>query len=220
MSSPHRLSTPRAAGLAGVLFAILFAASIILIHGALPEGAAPGSQWLEAGNLRLRIASLLMPFAGISFLWFIGVVRDGLGNYEDRFFATVFFGSGLLFLAMVFSASAIGAGLAASGHLIDAPGGQNDVAAFGQMEVLSLTKTYAVRMAAVFMISLATIWLKTKLMPRWLVYTTYASAVGLLLSSDLSMWIALVFPFWVLLVSVLALVRSGVIDLHHDDGVT
>ena len=59
-----------------------------------------------------------------------------------------------------------------------------------------------------------------KLMPRWLVYTTYASAVGLLFSSDLSMWIALVFPFWVLLVSVLALVRSGVIDLHHDDGVT
>ena len=57
-------------------------------------------------------------------------------------------------------------------------------------------------------------------MPRWLVYTTYASAVGLLFSSDLSMWIALVFPFWVLLVSVLALVRSGVIDLHHDDGVT
>ena len=220
MSSPHRLSTPRAAGLAGVLFAILFGASIILIHSALPEGAAPGSQWLDAGSLRLRIASLLMPFAGISFLWFIGVVREGLGGYEDRFFSTVFFGSGLLFLAMVFSSSAIGAGLAASGHLIDSAAGHNDVAAFGQMEVLSLTKTYAVRMAAVFMISLATIWLKTGLMPRWLVYTTYASAVGLLLSSDLSMWIALVFPVWVLIVSLLALVRSGVIDLHHDDGGT
>ncbi len=217
MSSPHRLSTPRAAGLAGVLFAILFGASIILIHSALPEGAVPGSQWLDAGSARLRIASILMPFAGISFLWFIGVVRDGLGNYEDRFFSTVFFGSGLLFLAMVFSSSAIGSGLAASGHLIDAVGAQNDVAAFGQMELLALTKTYAIRMAAVFMISLATIWLKTGLMQRWLVYTTYASAVGLLLISDLSMWIALVFPVWVLIVSVLALVRSGVIDLRHDE---
>ena len=82
---------------------------------------------------------------------------------------------------------------------------------------LALTKTYAVRMAAVFMMSLATIWLKTGLMRRWLVFTTYGAAVGLLLSSDLSMWIALVFPAWVLLVSVLALVRSGVIDLRHDD---
>jgi len=217
MSSPHRLSTPRAAGVAGVLFAVLFATSLILIHGALPEGAAPGSQWLDAGSLRLKTASILMPFAGICFLWFIGVVRDGLGHYEDRFFATVFFGSGLLFLAMIFNASAIGAGLAASGHLIDVAGASNDVAAFGQMALLALTKTYAIRMAAVFMISLATIWLKTGLMPRWLVFTTYGSAIGLLLSSDLSMWIALVFPAWVLLVSVLALVRSGVIDLRHDD---
>ena len=87
----------------------------------------------------------------------------------------------------------------------------------GQMALLALTKTYAIRMAAVFMISLATIWLKTGLMQRWLVFTTYGSAIGLLLSSDLSMWIALVFPAWVLLVSVLALVRSGVIDLRHDD---
>ena len=58
------------------------------------------------------------------------------------------------------------------------------------------------------------------LMRRWLVFTTYGAAVGLLLSSDLSMWIALVFPAWVLLVSVLALVRSGVIDLHHDEAGT
>ena len=40
----------------------------------------------------------LIPFAGIAFLWFIGVLRDRLGEQEDRFFATVFFGSGLLFL--------------------------------------------------------------------------------------------------------------------------
>jgi hypothetical protein len=37
-----------------------------------------------------------VPFAGIAFLWFIGMLRDRLGEFEDRFFATVFFGSGLL----------------------------------------------------------------------------------------------------------------------------
>lgn len=33
--------------------------------------------------------------AGIAFLWFIGVIRDRSGAHEDRFFATVFLGSGL-----------------------------------------------------------------------------------------------------------------------------
>jgi hypothetical protein len=72
-------------------------------------------------------------------------------------------------------------------------------------------------MAAVFMISLATIWLKTRLMPKWLVYGTYTLAIALLIASDVSMWITLAFPFWVLVVSLLALTRAGVIDLHFLD---
>jgi hypothetical protein len=67
------------------------------------------------------------------------------------------------------------------------------------------------------MFSLATIWLKTRLMPRWLVFGTYAVAIAILIASDVSMWITMLFPVWVLVVSVLALVRSGVIDLHFDD---
>ncbi len=209
----NRLTTPRAAGLAGVLFAVLFSSAIILIRTALPEGAAPGSQWLDGMTGQLRVASVLMPFAGICFLWFIGVVRDGLGDYEDRFFASVFFGSGLLFLAMIFVSSAVGAGMVAlSATLGSSPG--SPVAVFGQTVLVALNKTYAIRMAAVFMISLATIWLKTGLMPRWLTGLTYASAFCLLVVSDLSMWIVLAFPVWVLLVSLLALVRAGVIDLR------
>ena len=83
--------------------------------------------------------------------------------------------------------------------------------------LLAIAKTYALRMAAVFMISLATIWLKTGLMPRWLVIVTYLVALGLLLASDISMWLTLTFPIWVLVVSLLLLTRAGVIDLHHDD---
>lgn len=204
----HRLSTPRAAAFAGVLFALLFGAALFLIHAALPEGAEPGSQWLSAGSAKLKVAAILMPFAGICFLWFMGVVRDGLGRYEDKFFSTVFIGSGLLFLAMMFVASGVGAGLERSGALM-----HSDVATFGQMLLLTISKTYALRMAAVFMISLATIWLKTGLMPRWLVGVTYLVAVLLLLGSDVTMWLTLVFPCWVLVVSLLLLIRAGVIDL-------
>ncbi|CAN5877137.1 hypothetical protein BH09ACT7_BH09ACT7_57880 [soil metagenome] len=216
MRQPHRLTTPRAAAFAGVLFAVLFATALILIRTALPEGAAPGSQWLDVGSTKIRVATILMPFAGISFLWFIGVVRDGFGQFEDKFFSTVFIGSGLLFLAMIFASSAVGAGLVASAGAIDASDG-SAVATFGRMMLLALTKTYALRMGAVFMMSLATIWLRTGLMPRWLVLVTYVSAVALLIVSDISMWIALAFPLWVLVVSLLVLNRAGVIDLHRDE---
>ncbi|MET0699716.1 MAG: hypothetical protein ABWY93_08620 [Mycobacterium sp.] len=218
LPQPHRLNTPRAAALAGVLFAILFATALTLIRLALPEGAAPGSQWLDVGSTKLRVASILMPFAGITFLWFIGVVRDGFGQFEDKFFSTVFIGSGLLFLAMIFASSAVGAGLVASSGAIDAAD-SSAVATFGRMMLLGLTKTYALRMGAVFMMSLATIWLRTGLMPRWLVLVTYVLAVCLLAVSDISMWITLVFPLWVLVVSLLVLVHAGVIDLHRDEPV-
>lgn len=212
----RRLTTPRAAAVAGVLFALLFSTALVLIRTALPAGAEPGSQWIEGASGQLRVSAILMPFAGITFLWFIGVIRDGFGKYEDKFFATVFIGSGLLFLAMLFTASAVGAGLAAS------RAGQADVtvldevALFGQGMLHTLTATYGIRMAAVFMMSLATIWLRTGLMPRWLVIITYLVAVGLLIAGDISLWMVLAFPVWVLVVSMLLLTRAGVIDLHHE----
>jgi hypothetical protein len=202
------LSTPRAAAVAGVLFALLFGTALALIRTALPEGAEAGAQWIDDGGHRIKIASILLPFSGIAFLWFIGVVRDGFGGFEDKFFSSVFIGSGLLFLATMFTTAAVGVSLEHS---------SGEVATFGQTLLLTLTKTYMLRMAAVFMISLATIWLKTGLMPRWLVGVTYVVAVGLLLASDISMWLTLAFPSWVLVVSVLLLVRAGVIDLDREE---
>jgi hypothetical protein len=212
------LSTPRAAGFAGVLFALLFGTVLVLIRTALPEGGEHDSQWVDGSADKLKVAALMMPFAGITFLWFIGVVRDGIGKYEDKFFASVFLGSGLLFLAMTFVASAVGAGLVAGRRLKVDEAAHDEVAAFGQALLTTLTNTYALRMGAVFMISLATIWLKTRLMPTWLIAGTYLFAVSLLIAADISMWVTLVFPAWVLVVSLLALVRAGVIDPHfHDD---
>jgi len=213
--SLHRLTTPRAAAFAGVLFAVVFATAMILIRTALPEGAEPGSQWLESGGPRIRVASELMPFAGICFLWFIGVVRANFGKYEDRFFATVFLGSGLLFLAMIFASSAVGASLAAAHDAVQVPLSGSDAGVFGQMLELKLSKTYALRMAAVFMMSLAVMWWRTGLMPRWLAIMSYLLALALIIGGDISMWLTLVFPAWVLTVSVLFLVRAGMFESHR-----
>lgn len=208
----RRLTTPRAAALAGVVFALLFGAVLILIRTNMPEGVQGSAQWLTSRRSAIATATVLMPFAGISFLWFIGAVRDGLGRYEDRFFATVFLGSGLLFLAMMFVSTSAAAGLVAANTAVTDPAAHAEVIDFGKMVVLSSSETYGVRMAAVFMMSLATIWLRTGLMPRWLVGLSYLTAVALLLASELSMWVTMAFPVWVLVVSGLLLARAGLFE--------
>ena len=145
-------------------------------------------------------------------MWFIGVVRDGLGRYEDKFFASVFLGSGVLFLAMIFVSTAVAAGLVASNAGVTDPSAHAETIQFGKMVMLAASQTYAVRMAAVFMMSLATIWLRTGLMPRWLVGLSYFSAVALLLAGNISMWITMVFPVWVLMVSGSLFARAGLFE--------
>jgi hypothetical protein len=208
----RQLKTPRAAALAGVLFAVLFGAVIILIRLRMPEGLQDSASWLSSSQSGIATAAVLMPFAGISFLWFIGVVRDGFGRYEDRFFASVFLGSGLLFLAMMFVATAVAAGLVAINPADIDPAAHSQIVDFGKMVVLKTTKTYAIRMAAVFMISAATIWLRTGLMPRWLALLTYVVAVAILVASDVSMWVTMAFPVWVLTVSAMFLLRAGLFE--------
>jgi hypothetical protein len=218
MTTAHfrQLTTPRAAALAGVVFALLFGTVIVLIRLRMPEGMKDSSAWLSNNHTGIATAAVLMPFAGISFLWFIGVVRDGFGDYEDRFFASVFLGSGLLFLAMMFVATAVAAGLVSTNTGVVDAAAHAEVVDLGKMVVLSTTKTYAVRMAAVFMISAATIWLRTGLMPKWLALLTYLVAVAILATSDLSMWVTMAFPAWVLVVSGLFLARAGF--LEHEPG--
>ena len=106
-----RLTTPRAAAIAGILFSVLLITSLVLIRLAIPADPHDAGTWL-AGNMGpVDLALNLLPFAGIAFLWFMGVVRDRLGEHEDRFFATVFLGSGLLFLAMLFASAAMAGGI-------------------------------------------------------------------------------------------------------------
>lgn len=149
-----------------------------------------------------------MPFAGIAFLWFIGVVRDLLGDYEDRFFSTVFFGSGILFLAMVFVSCAVAGATLAAAKLSGNEKSLAEIVYFGRVVMLQVSNIYALRMAGVFMISLGTIWWRTGLMPRWLAILSYLVALTLLVVITLSLWLVLLFPAWVLIVSLYILGRN------------
>jgi hypothetical protein len=202
----RRLSTPRSAPVAGIAFALIFATSIALLRSTMPSGLEGGSEWLESGSQRLSIALQLFPFAGIAFLWFIGVIRDHLGEYEDRFFSTIFFGSSLLFLAMVFVSAAIAGGILASYRAGLSSASGEEFVTFGRALMLQVSNIYALRMASIIMTTLATIWLRTGLMPRWLAAVTYVLALVLLVVVNFSLWVTLLFPAWVLLISVYTLI--------------
>lgn len=199
-----RLRTPRAAAVAGILFSLLLGVALTLITLSSPDDPATVGAWLSESPRRgaIGVALTLVPFAGIAFLWFIGVVRDRIGQREDRFFASVFLGSGLLFVAMLFVAAAVAGGLIAEEGLRSGAAGAPAVLALGRRMTGLLLQGSAMRMAAVFTMSTATIALRTHVAPRWIGRLGIAVALVLLVGVGLTPWVELLFPAWVLLLSV------------------
>jgi hypothetical protein len=205
------MRTPQAAALAGIAFSVIFTVALILVRTAVPSEPSDAGRWLSDSSRRdaVLFALSLVPFAGIAFLWFVGVLRDRVGEAEDRFFATVFLGSGLLFVAMLFVASAVAGGLIASSGDNAENVATSDTWAFGRHVTHQLMVVYAIRMAAVFMIATSTILVRTNLAPRWLVFSGYAIALALLVTVGFFAWIELAFPAWVFVLSVYVLVAAA-----------
>ena len=196
-----RLKTPRAAAIAGIVFSILFIISVVLIRISVPANPQDAGAWLSSGWKTVSLALHLLPFAGIAFLWFIGVLRHRMGAYEDRFFATVFLGSGILFLAMLFASAAVAGGIMMLYGTMPGKLMESGTYTFGRTVANHIINVYAVKMAGVFMISTCTLAIHTGLFPRWMAFLGYALALWLLLSIGYFSWVLLVLPLWVLLVS-------------------
>ena len=195
------LRTPRAAAVAGIIFSALLTAALVLLRVSVPTHPAVPGLWLTDPHHRAQVAIALnlVPFAGIAFLWFIGVLRDRIGEREDRFFATVFLGSGLLFVAMIFVAAAIAGGVIAADT--SSPPGAGTLA-LGRIVTATLVNVYAMRMAAVFTLTTVTIARRTEIVSRWLTVAGLVSALVLLIGVGFSPWVELLFPAWILALSI------------------
>jgi hypothetical protein len=209
-SVARAIRTPRAAALAGIAFSLLFTVALVLVRTAIPSDPEDAEQWLSDGTRHdaVLLGLALVPFAGIAFLWFVGVVRDRIGDAEDRFFATAFLGSGLLFVGMLFAASAVAGGLIVAAEENADTILTSGAWEFGRETTYELMVVYATRMAAVFTLAISTILLRTRLAPRWLVASGYAIAIVLLLTAGSFAWVELLFPAWVLALSLHVLVTS------------
>src|SRR6476646_341340 len=172
-----RLKTPGAAAIAGILFSVLLITGLVLFRLSVRADPLETGEWLKTNSNTVALALNLVPFAGIAFLWFIGVLRDRLGELEDRFFATVFFGSGLLFLAMLFASAAVAGGIiiaysARTDKLLDSV-----TFTFARAVTYEIMNLYAVKMAGVFMISTSTLAIRTVVIARWIALLGYAFAL-------------------------------------------
>ena len=197
-----QLRTPRAAAVAGIIFSVLLITALVLLRISVPANPEVAGAWLSDSGRRASVAVALnlFPFAGIAFLWFIGVIRDRVGEREDRFFATVFLGSGLLFVGMMFVAAAAAGGLIASVSSSGPPGADSLVLTRNTTSIL--LNVYAMRMAAVFTLTTVTIARRTEIVSRWLTVAGLAAAVVLLVGIGISPWVELLFPVWILALSI------------------
>ncbi|MCY0941320.1 hypothetical protein [Streptomyces antarcticus] len=198
-TSSARLRTPRAAGTAGIAFAVLLGAAIVLMRIAIPsaDGADaavdPGDRWA------VRTALEIVPFAGIFFLWFMGALRAHAGEAEDRFVSTVFLGSGIVFVATLFVAAA------AAGTVLQ----EGTDTVFGRHYAYVVLTTYAMRMAAVFVFATSTIGRRLGIFPRPLALLGYVTGLVLLVVGSGVPWSELILPAWSLVVG-LYIVRAGI----------
>lgn len=203
------LRTPRAAAIAGLGFSILMIASAFCLRQAIPADVEELAAYTfdDRSMTLVRIGATLAPFAGICFLWFIGVIRTQLGAREDRLFATVFLGSGLLVVAMIFVSTAIAVAiLAVVSTGVDQEG---SLVVFAGTLWNDLVSSYGARMAGVFTLAVCTLGRRTGVMPTWLIVLGYIAGIAMLIAPLGVPFVEVLFPAWVAVFSVVILVRSS-----------
>ena len=208
----RQVRAPWAASVAGILFAVLFTAAMVLLRSTPVGGQddaglaglfARGEDWpIVVGGLYLG------PFAGITFLWFVAVVRDQVGEREDRFFATVFLGSAILFVALLFVALAVATTPVVAVRFLDLRAPTAEEARLTRSLAYTLLFAFATRAAAVFLFSTATLGLRTRAFPRWFALTGYVAGAILLLVVNFWDWVILLLPAWVAVISISILRRE------------
>ena len=209
----RRVHSIEGAAFAGFVFSVLSFVAFLLLNSA-PDLSAPDSEltaWYSDPTNRssLTVGLSLSVISAVSFLWFVAVIRRRVGDREDRFFATVFLGSGILLTGVML----VGAGaLASPAVTVDlADGRVPDESVLTALAGLgtSLLLLVLPKVHAVFMISTSSLALRTKAFSRWLSYFGYGIALVMFVMPILLEPLGLAFPVWVAILSIAMLLRKN-----------
>jgi hypothetical protein len=215
-----------AAAVAGMVYSVLAVAGLILLSRIPDLGMSDEemTRWFnDSGHQREAILGLnLMSISAIAFLWFVAVIRRRLGDREDRFFGTVFFGSSIAFVGVWLVAAAAIAGPAIVLNLFEdaSVSAASESLAVGIGAALMLV--IAPRLQAVFVITVSNVILRSGFLPRWLASVGFVTGIVLTVMPFVAQPIGLAFPAWVFLVSIVILLtgpgRSHGSDQDSDVG--
>ena len=207
------LRSIEAAAVAGLVFAVTSTTSLILLNMP-PDLSGPDSEvaaWYSdaANRSSLTTGLSLSIVSAVSFLWFVAVIRRRVGDREDRFFATVFLGSGILLTGVMLTGTAALASPAVTIDLAD--GRVPDASTLAVMSGFGTTLMLVVllRIQAVFVVSTSTLALRSNAFSRWLSYLGYGIALVIFFMPILTDPVGLAFPIWVGILSVALLVRRS-----------
>lgn len=198
----------------GVTHAALYILSYFLLQ--LTPGATASDveivRFYNSGEARrlILVGLYVMPFAGIAFLWYIVALRMWIKfstKQISELLSNVQLVSGIIFIGLLFTAGAASAATAASMEFMHGP---VDPMMARQLPQLSSTilLVFAMRMAAMFVFTTSNIGRGAGILPKWFVMIGFAVGLFLLLSASFSKVLALVFPMWVLALSVILLLRA------------
>jgi hypothetical protein len=215
MNDPVGAKAGSRAALAGLVFCALYIVGFVVL-GRIPvadsaEGAA--LEFYESSGERrmLHLAAVyLVPLAGISLLWFTAAVRHRvatLATHEDALLSTVQLLSAAVYVAMIFAATAVitapAIGVSLGAFTPTEAAAENQLLIIGD----SIFVIYALRAAGVFIAAGTTRAFRSGLIPKWFAIVSYAVVVILLLTVARIRAIALLFPAWVAVMSVIVLVK-------------
>jgi hypothetical protein len=213
-----------AAAVAGMVYSVLAVAGLGFLSRVPDLGMSDEelTRWFEdSGHQAEAIVGLnLVSISAIAFLWFVAVIRRRLGDREDRFFGTVFFGSSIAFVGVWVVAAAVVAAPAIVSTVFDDASISADSESLAVGIGAALMLVVAPRLQAVFVITVSNVILRSGFLPRWLGHVGFATGLLMMVVPFVAEPIGLAFPAWVFLVSIVILVTGQGHSAEGEPGAT
>lgn len=215
-----------AAAVAGMAYSVLAVAGMVLLSRFpdLDMSDEEMTLWFEDAGRRAEVilGLNLVSISAIAFLWFVAVIRRRLGDREDRFFGTVFFGASIAYVGVWLVAAAVMAGPVIVLSAFDNASISSESESLAVGIGAALVLVIAPRLQAVFVITVSNVILRSGFLPRWLAFVGLATGFVMMVIPFISQPLGLAFPAWVMLVSVVILVtgpgRGPVVDQGPEGG--
>ena len=200
----------------GLVHALLLMAGAFVLKTQTPGITASDEELIafyqDPEQRRVAVAAglYLIPFAGIAFIWFFVALRMWISASAPRLnlmLSNVQLVSGIIYTTLLLAAggamSVPAVTVELSNEAVD-PFLTRQLPQYGA----SLLLVFAMRMAAMFVLTTTNLGRLSGILPRWFIGIGFVMAAGLLLTASFSSWLILVFPAWILAFCVVLINRA------------